>query len=89
MSQGNGLEEGDCPLGLQVLRIAMGEPAVLDTPPIPLHFDSLRQGSPILTMCYVQGLAVHPLRHVSVSRTQWVLVSERRSSCLQGKLLSN
>lgn len=56
MSQGNGLEEGDCPLGLQVLRIAMGEPAVLDTPPfIPLHFDSPRQGSPILTMCYVQG----------------------------------
>lgn len=32
MSHGNGLEEGDCPLGLPVLCIAMGEPAVLDTP---------------------------------------------------------
>lgn len=34
MSQGNGLEEGDGPLGMQVLHIAMGEPAVLDTPPL-------------------------------------------------------
>lgn len=59
MSQGNGLEESDCPLGLQFLCTAMGEPAVLDpAPPNPsLSLTQARLTHPHYMLCAGPGCA--------------------------------